>query len=425
MRTLGVLLALVVGTDGGSPAPPGRPAVYAEARRAFARALDSGALGEAREALGRRAAAAPGRVDVRYDLACIEARAGRVDPAFAALTPLASAGLAVDPAEDPDLKPLQGDARWAPLIARFAVGRGPVRTGKYMRPIPPELGLVEDLAEDPRTGAVFVSSVRTGEVWRGVGGAWRAWAHPAAAGSGAFALGLDAQRRLLHVGVGAVPQAEGFQKVDQGRSALVTYRLDDGAEIARRTPPGDGPHLLGDMTITPDGTVLVSDALAGTLYRLAPGRGALESLVPAHAFASPQTPALAPDGTTLLVPDWTLGLFALPLGGGVPQPVAGPDDLVTGGIDGLLAVPGGLVAVQNGIVQPRVIRLWLAPDGRRVTRWTVLARGPELGDPTHVALSRGGALALVDSGWGRFTDDGVLRPAAPPARPALLPLDLH
>ncbi len=425
MRTLLLPLAVVLGADGGSSVRPGRPAAYAEARRAFARAIDTGALDEAREALGRRAAAAPGRVDIRYDLACVEARAGSVDRAFAALAPLATAGLVADPAEDPDLKALRADARWTPLVTRFAAGRGPVGSGAPMRRIPPELGLVEDLAEDPRTGVVFVSSVRTGEVWHGVGGVWRAWARPAPAGSGAFALGVDGHRRLLHVSVGAVAQAEGFRKTEEGRSALVTYRLDDGTEIARRPAPGDGPHLLGDMTVTPDGTVLVSDALAGTVYRLAPGAGALEPLVPAHTFASPQTPALAPDGRTLLVPDWTLGLFALPLGGGAPEPVPGPDDLVTGGIDGLLAVPGGLVAVQNGIVQPRVVRLWLTPDGRRVTRWTVLARGPELGEPTHAVATQRGALALVDSGWGRFTDDGALRPGAPPARPALLQLDLQ
>ncbi len=241
MRTLGVLVAVVLGGDGGSPAPPGRPAAYAEARHAFARAIGSGALEEAREALGRRRTAAPGRVDVQYHLACVEARARQTERAFAALGPLAGAGLAVDPAEDPDLAALHSDVRWAPLVARFAAGRGPVRSGEATRALPPELGLVEDLAADPRTGAVFVSSVRTGEMWRGHDGAWRAWAHPAAKGSGAFALGLDAQRRLLQVSVAAVPQSEGFRKADEGRSALVTYRLEDGTEVARREPPGDGP----------------------------------------------------------------------------------------------------------------------------------------------------------------------------------------
>jgi hypothetical protein len=230
---------------------------------------------------------------------------------------------------------------------------------------------------------------------------------------------------VLHVSVGVVPQTEGYRKADEGRSALVTYRLDDGRELARLEPPGEGPHLLGDMTITPDGTVLVSDALAGTVFRLRAGASTLDPLVPSHVFASPQTPALAADGRSVLVPDWTLGLFRMPLAGGAPEPVAAPVDLVTAGIDGLLAVPGGLLAVQNGIVAPRLVRLWLAPDGSRITRWMVLARGPALADPTHVVRARGGVLAVATSGWARFTDDGTPRPGAPPGSLGLLRLDLH
>jgi hypothetical protein len=425
MRTLLVLLPVLLGADGGVPDATDRVAAYAEARRSFARALDSGALDEARTALSSRRAAAPGRVDVGYDLACLEARAGQLDRAFAALGLLAGAGLEVDPGADTDLAPLRDDSRWAPLLARFAASRASVNPKGAMLDVPPGLGLVEDLVEDPRTGDVFVSSVRTGEVWRYTGGAWRRWAHPAPAGSGAFALGIDARRRLLHVSVGVVPQSEGFRKSDEGRSGLVTYRLADGAELARHQPPGEGRHLLGDLTVGPDGTVLVSDALAGTVLRLRPGGARLEELVPAHTFASPQTPALAPDGKAILVPDWTLGLLALPPAGGAPEPVRGPDDLVTGGIDGLVAVEGGVLAVQNGIVVPRLVRLWLDPEGRRITRWAVLARGPELADPTHVVIGRSGGLAIADSGWARFTGEGAVKPNAAAPSLRILRLDLH
>jgi hypothetical protein len=425
MHTLLVLLPMLLGVDAGTATSPGRPAAYGEARRAFARALESGALDEARDALGRRRAAAPGRLDVDYDLACVEARAGNMDRAFAVLGPIAGSGLAVDPAADSDLKPLQADPRWAQLLSRFAAARAPVSAKGAAVEIPAEIGLVEDVAEDARTGAVFVSSVRTGEIWRRAAGKWQAWARPGPPGAGAFALAVDPARGVLHVTVAGVPQTEGFRQTDEGRTALVTYRLADATELARREPPGEGPHLLGDMVIAPDETVLVSDALAGTVYRLRSGGKALEAIVPDHTFASPQTPALAADGKTLFVPDWTLGLFRLPIAGGAPEPVAGPPDLISGGIDGLLAVPGGLVAAQNGIVEPRLVRLWLAPDGRRVTRWAVLAQGPTLGDPTHVVARPGGVLAVAESGWGRFTGDGKLKPDAPPARLRLLQLDLH
>jgi len=56
-----LLASLVVAADGGVPEAPSRAVQYTEARRAFARALGSGALDEARAALRVRRAAAPGR----------------------------------------------------------------------------------------------------------------------------------------------------------------------------------------------------------------------------------------------------------------------------------------------------------------------------------------------------------------------------
>ncbi|HET9155174.1 MAG TPA: hypothetical protein VFN91_00825, partial [Myxococcaceae bacterium] len=111
--------------------------------------------------------------------------------------------------------------------------------------------------------------------------------------------------------------------------------------------------------------------------------------------------------------------------GGTPEPVRGPEELVTAGIDGLVSIEGGVLAVQNGIVVPRLVRLWLEPGGRRITRWTVLARGPELADPTHVVVGRRGPLVIADSGWARFTDEGALKPKAPAPRLRIFRLDLH
>ena len=97
---------------------------------------------------------------------------------------------------------------------------------------------------------------------------------------------------------------------------------------------------------------------------------------------------------------------------------------MTAGIDGMVAVPAGWWRCRHGIVVPRVVRLWLSADGTRIDRWKVLARGPDIGDPTHAAVRRSDVLVLVDSGWGRFTEDGKVRPDVPPSRPRLLRFSL-
>ena len=422
MHTTLLLLALLAVNGGSDSAAAAAPlARFRAAQRTFAKAFAAGDWDGARAAAEDQRRAAHGRPDADYNLACVEARAGRTDVAFAALGRAVDSAMAQDFRPDPDLASLKGDPRWAALEARQEAQRRPVMEGQPDLDVPGDLEIAEDLALDPRSGAVFVSSPRSGEVRRWSGGKWQSWAHPGPEGSSALALGIDPRRRVLHVTTAALPQARGAASGQAQPSELVTLGLDDARVLSRLSPPGpELRHTLGDLTLDAGGTVYVADGTAGAVYRLLPGGSALEPLFPPGTLGSPQTPVLSAAGDRLYVPDYTLGLFLVPAKGGAPAPVAGPPDLMTAGIDGMVAVPGGLVAVQNGIVVPRVVRLWLSADGTRIERWRVLARGPDLGDPTHAAVRRSDVLVLVDSGWGRFTDEGKVRPEVAPSRPRLL-----
>jgi len=417
-----LLLALLAADGGTNSTPPASPlARFRAAQRTFARTFAAGDWDGARAAAEEQRHAAHGRPDADYNLACVEARAGRPDAAFAALGRAVESGMAQDFRPDPDLASLKGDPRWSALEARQEAQRRPVMEGKPELALPAELEIAEDLALDPRTGAVFVSSPRTGEVRRWNGKSWQSWAHPGAEGTSALALGLDPKRRVLQVTTAPLPQARGAVGGTGPPSELVTLALDDARVLGRVAPPGlELRHVLGDLTLGPDGTVYVADSVAGTVYRLPPGGSALQPLFPAGTLGSPQTPVLSAAGDRLYVPDYTLGLFVVPARGGMPVPVSAPPDLMTAGTDGMVAVAGGMVAVQNGIVMPRIVRLWLSPDGTRIERWKVLARGPDIGDPTHATTRRSEVVALVDSGWGRFTDDGKIRPDVAAASPRLI-----
>src|SRR5215469_752868 len=85
MRTLLVLLPVLLGADAGVAEPESRAAAYATARRDFVEAFRAGAQRDARIALTRRRDAAPGRLDIAYDVACLDARAGLVREAFLSL----------------------------------------------------------------------------------------------------------------------------------------------------------------------------------------------------------------------------------------------------------------------------------------------------------------------------------------------------
>ena len=67
-------------------------------------------------------------------------------------------------------------------------------------------------------------------------------------------------------------QAQGKKHPDRVLDAIdATGLRTDGRLLARYSPPEAAQRSLGDMTVGPDGTVYVSDSLAGDIWRLRPG----------------------------------------------------------------------------------------------------------------------------------------------------------
>jgi hypothetical protein len=78
-----------------------------------------------------------------------------------------------------------------------------------------------------------------------------------------------------------------------------------------------------------------------------------------------------------------------------------------GGIDGLYAVGGDLLAIQNGLRPHRVVRIVLADGARRVERVTVVASNlPELAEMTTAAVGGGEIRVLAASQLVQLVSSG-------------------
>ena len=216
-------------------------------------------------------------------------------------------------------------------------------------------------------------------------------------------------------------QAAAYRKEDAHRTAVLRYDLETARLEKRYEVPADSKsHVLGDMTLSPSGDVYVSDSVDGTVYTIHPGQDKLEVLVPKGNFGSPQTPALTPDGTRLLVADYTLGIAIVDLQSGGIGWLDVPASLALTGIDGLYVAPGGLIAVQNGTHPERVIRIWTDGAYTKALRWEAIEKAiPELGDPTHGVLVGKQFYYIANSGWNRFKDDGSIDTTAPASPPMI------
>ena len=248
--------------------------------------------------------------------------------------------------------------------------------------------IAEDLALDPRDGSRYVSSVRGGKVLRlAADGRWSDFLLPAELSAwGLYALIVDPLRDRLWISSVAGNVSPPYRPADHGRSAVLRIGLRSRV-VERRYELADGKeHALGDMALGADGIVYVSDGLGGGLYRIGPEAEAqLSLLLSPGLLRSPQTAAPLPDGTRLLVPDYSRGIAIVDLKqpGAVAWLTHAPE-LALYGIDGLYLHDHELIAVQNGTVPERLLLVRLNADFTSVTSWTVLlARAPGLGDPTH------------------------------------------
>ncbi|WP_242346967.1 SMP-30/gluconolactonase/LRE family protein [Anaeromyxobacter terrae] len=331
---------------------------------------------------------APGADDAGrlYLRAWMQSRRGDADGALETLRALDARGWDI-PLDGRDFPGLAEREEFRAIAARIAA-RAPATAHAAVAIRLPERGLVaEGIAVDPRDGTLYVGSIRLRKIVRVAPGGTATDVVPAAAGGLGRVLGLkvDSRRGLLWAAANHGDAPDGGARAGS-RSGVYAFDLASGAPRRAATIDGAG-HLLNDLAIADDGAVIVTDSEAGAVYRLDPDAAALAPVVPAGTFAYANGIAFA-EGR-LLVAD-AFGLWDVPVAGGAPRRLAGPAGFPLGGIDGLSAVGRTLVAVQNGLGTPRIVRLELAPGAERVVRAEVLEAGnPDWHTPTTGALDRG------------------------------------
>jgi len=309
--------------------------------------------------------------------------------------------------QDPSLAALQPQAGFAALVRRFAANAGPQGAGRVAFHLPDRAGIIEGLARDA-AGHWFFGDVRERCVWRldPAGRLERFAADPSLLG--VFGLKVDDAHRALWAGTAAVPEMRGAGPESKGRAALVEFDLADGRVRHSAAVPADGrEHVLGDVLLAPDGSVFASDSLAPVIWRLPRGGDRLQRWLESDDFVSLQGLALAPDGHDLIVADYANGLWRISLADQSHALLRPPTGATLFGIDGLYAVAGGLVAVQNGVAPQRIVRLRLDAAGQPAALTVVEAGHEAMNDVSLGAVAGDQFHFIGNSGWSLYEQPGA------------------
>ncbi len=391
------------------------------ARTALRRAAAADRVGLADSAwadLKRAHAAWPEQPAYTETFARWAARRGDLDALERALTLLAAQGTGAATLRDSTVRSRAASSsaitrRLADLEAALApIGRGTDLTVTADTAFWPE-----GLDIDPRDGTIYVTGILARDLLAipRAGAARRVLAQSSLPPAAMMGVVVDTTRDLLWVTTMGHPAMLGYTAADSAASELLQLRRRDGV-ILRRWRLGDGTGAPGEISLAPDGEVVVSDAEQGRLYRLRVGRDTLER-VESTLLRSPQGIAFSADGRTAWIADWSHGLLRWDRATGVIThvPVEGEATLV--GIDGLRRHGDRLLGVQNGIAPARLVEIALSTDGTRATAVRILDRPAAFpGEPTVGAVSGAEFVYVVSSQWpfwvdgGRRTADGALPP---------------
>jgi hypothetical protein len=441
-------LAAVPEPRDDEPAPP--PAAWEEAQHRAREAHDAGDFQAYRSRIQRLFELLSGHPDTVWAMAKAEALLGHPAAALDWLNAYAAMGLTHDFAAEVDLVGLRQVDGFAAARSRIDANRRPVsRSVRAFSLADPNL-LPEDIAYDAGARRFLISSVREAKIVAvdarsgvardfvpaGRDGIW-----------GMLALAVDERRGVLWATTAGMPQARGYRAdADLGHSAVLRYQLATGKLLKRYdlpppphfrkpprgsragavvVPPAERERVLGDMTVATNGDVFVSEAVTGAVYAIRHGGDALEFLVAPGIFASPQTPAVTPDGRRLLVADYDRGIGIVDLASRAVTWMGHPREVAVHGIDGMYLAGDSLIAVQNGTEPHRVVRLVLDPSLTRVLRWEALeSNSPGLGEPTHGTFVGKDFFFIANSGWDQLAEDGSLKPGAAMTPAAVLRLTL-
>ncbi|MSU48740.1 MAG: hypothetical protein EXS37_06585 [Opitutus sp.] len=409
MRLSFVLLLTLAPLFAAEPGAKSHLDFRAEARVAYERKDFAAAKRATMAALALR----PDSPRYLHNLAALRLLTGDEPGALATLRQLAALGVATAVERDPDLAPLQGTPAFREILRQFAVNRDPQGEAEVFAEIPGRTGIAESIAYRPRTGDLFLGDVHHCGIWRRdrTGQVTRFTAEDGDI-LGIFGLGIDEERNTLWAAMSAVPEMAGYTPDLKNNTAIAEFNLTTG-ELRRFVEiPLDGrDHSLGDLVVAPDGTIYATDSKAPVIWQLAPGAEDVQKVVDSPVFSSLQ--GLVLEKGTLLVADYANGLFAVDLATGAVTALAPPRNVTLLGLDGLVAVLGGIVATQNGVEPHRVVRITLSPEMNKITGFTVLAASlPDLGDLSLVTLVNGRPTLIAGSGWDVFESAKTKPPPA-------------
>jgi len=181
-------------------------------------------------------------------------------------------------------------------------------------------------------------------------------------------------------------------------------RLRDGEVIGRYEMQTEG--YVNDVAVTPEGTAYATMTRAGQLMRVDGAMGRVDKVLAPGAIPDANGITFDVSRGVLFVASWH-DVYRVDLPSLAVSALAKPENVASGCFDGLYAVGGDLIGVQNCVhATGRVMRLHLDPRGERIESATVLESYNPLFDGITTGAVANDTLVFVANIQFRKLDKG-------------------
>jgi sugar lactone lactonase YvrE len=352
----------------------------------------------------------PNHPRLLYHLARAYALGGNRQEAVRLLERLAKMGMLTRLETDDELKKQLAASDLQNLKTLFERNRKPLNVSSRAFTLPEKDLITEGVAYDSVSRRFFVGSIRQRKILAvAADGKTSEFSSPQDNLWSVLGMKTDEKRRLLWVTTTAFPQMLGFQKTDEGASAIFKYDLTSGRLLKKYVlSNASGKHGLGDLVVAQNGEVFATDTASPAIYRINPKSDEIEPFLLDKSFASLQGLTFTPDEKHLFVADYSMGIFRVEMATKKIEWLAPASEVVALGVDGLYFHRGKLIGVQNGTNPQRVVRFSLSKDNLRLTAAETLeANHADFNEPTLGVVAGEDFYFIANSQWEMVDEKGA------------------
>lgn len=236
-----------------------------------------------------------------------------------------------------------------------------------------------------------------------------------------FAIKADSDEKYLWITCSAIREMKGFSKELEGKSEILKIEIATKKLVKRYAI--DGNHVFGDLALSKNNDVYVSDSAEPILYKIEKENLVLWKDLRKEAF-NLQGITFNKKESKIFIADYLKGILVIDIKSEKETWLEFPENASKKGIDGLVFYNNSLIVIQNGVVPIRIVRYNLNETETKIIDFTVLDNNrPIFNEPALAVLVKNKMYFFANSPW-QFYDKNFQLDESKFENPKLFELDL-